>query len=285
MARQPSPPAKPPRGATAKPAVAPKPEVAASKPPAAAASAAAPAPKPAPVAAPPSRAPTPAPPAAATLSLADVKLLRDRLDAVKPGVPVAGSTPSDQLLAAMAAKLDAARTEDRATIAALEKKLAALTAQVAELEAQAADVAANAAAASGDHTTELGDALAVADKLLAELARTRTSSDAGAADLATAKVALGRAQREVADLRTAADPKSTGATVLGAETVASLLNDFVGSFKSQLSGLAVASGEVSLKAGFAQLGKAAGFVLPTAGTPAASLPVLHEITLRLDTKS
>ncbi|MGI4879959.1 MAG: hypothetical protein ACRYG4_20995 [Janthinobacterium lividum] len=281
MARSPT---KPPAPQKPEPARIPAPPLASK-----AATPSGPAPKPsADVAASPKAPPAaPAPPveAAPALSLADVKLLRDRLDAVKPGVAVAGSSPSDRLLAAMAAKLDAARAEDRAKIAALEARLAGLTTQLADLTARADSLAAQAAAVGDDRDAELRDALAVTDRLLAELARSRANGEAGAADLATAKTSLGRAQREVADLRTAADPKSTGAAVLGPETVASLLNDFVGSFKSQLTGLDVASGEVSLKAGFAQLGKGAGFVLPTAGTPAASLPVLHEITLRLDTRS
>jgi|GEM_PF-7023562 len=223
-------------------------------------------------------------PTSATLSIADVKQLRDRLDTVKPGVPERGSTPGDQLVAAMAAKLDAARAEDRATIAALEARLTAVTAQVADLKSQAADLAAGAAAASGDHSAELHDALTVTDRLLAELALSKASGQAVTADLAASKASLVRVQREVGDLRAAVDPKATGAAVLGPETVAALLNDFVGSFTSNLTGLGVASGEVSLKTAFAQFGKGAGFVLPTAHTPAGELPLLHEITLRLDTR-
>lgn len=223
-------------------------------------------------------------PTSATLSIADVKQLRDRLDTVKPGVPVRGSTPGDQLVAAMAAKLDAARAEDRATIAALEARLTAVTAQVADLKSQAADLAAGAAAASGYHSAELHNALTVTDRLLAELALSKASGQAVTADLAASKASLVRVQREVGDLRAAVDPKATGAAVLGPETVAALLNDFVGSFTSNLTGLGVASGEVSLKTAFAQFGKGAGFVLPTAHTPAGELPLLHEITLRLDTR-
>lgn len=205
-------------------------------------------------------------------------------EATNPGVPERGSTPGDQLVAAMAAKLDAARAEDRATIAALEARLTAVTAQVADLKSQAADLAAGAAAASGDHSAELHDALTVTDRLLAELALSKASGQAVTADLAASKASLVRVQREVGDLRAAVDPKATGAAVLGPETVAALLNDFVGSFTSNLTGLGVASGEVSLKTAFAQFGKGAGFVLPTAHTPAGELPLLHEITLRLDTR-
>lgn len=229
----------------------------------------------------PTTPPTSAPSPAAALTAADVKLLRDRLDALNAGATVAGSTPADQLVAVMAAKLETARSADQARIATLEARVQALTAQVSDVTTKAAE---QAATTSDERDAELRDALAVTDRLLADLDKTKASGNAAAADLAKAQQALARAEREAADLRAAADPKATGGTVLGPETVASLLNDFVGSFSGRLTGLGVASGEVSLKAGFAQLGQGAGFVLPSSQTPAAEQPVLHEIRLKLDPK-
>jgi class 3 adenylate cyclase len=135
-----------------------------------------------------------------------------------------------------------------------------------------------------DRDAELRDALEATDTLLAEMSRLKLGVDAATAELVSAKAQLARAEREVTELRASVDPKATGAHVLGAETVASLLNDFVGSFKGRISGLEVGGGEVTLKAGFAQLGDGAGFVLPTANAPASEMPILHDIRLRLDPK-
>jgi hypothetical protein len=221
-------------------------------------------------ASPPARSAEITSPAPAALSIADVKLIRDRLDTLQPGAAVAVATPTDQLVAAMAEKLNAARLADQTRITELEAKLAAL--------------AEPAKADEEDRDAGLRDALQATDALLVEVSRLQLGLGTATTDLASARAQLDRAQREISELRASVDPKATGAHVLGAETVASLLNDFVGSFKGRINGLVVGGGEVMLKAGFAQLGDGAGFVLPTANAPASEIPVLHDIRLRLDPK-
>lgn len=291
MARKPT----PPRGETAPPRKSPAPAPAKAAAPAPAKAAAPAAPAPRVTVAPPKTSPPaaasgprtpaqPATPAAAALSAADIKIIRDRLEAFTPDTPAAAAatpTTADGIVAIVAEKLKEARAADAARIKALEDARAADAERIRTLDAKAADTA---GAADAETDAALRDALETTDVLLAEVARLRSLADGQATELATLKAGAERTQREIAELRAAQKPTRDGAQVLGAETVASLLDDFVGSFRSRLGALQVSSGDVLLKAGFTALGDGAGFVLPSATAPAADQPALHEIRLRLDPK-
>lgn len=272
MARKATPPKVTAKPAT--PAKAATPAMAAASAPPVAAKTAAPvkaaAPKPAaPAASPRVTVTRPTAPAAA-LSLADVKAIRERLEGFTPDAApaAAAATTADALVALVADKLKTARAADAERIKTLENEVA--------------DVGKRAASDGDETRLGLRDALDTTDQLLAELRKAKARGDALAAEVAKLKAALDRADLEIAELRAAQQPTPEGGHVLGAETVAALLDQFVGSFRSRLGTLAVSSGDVVLKAGFAPLGKGAGFVLPSASAPATELPVLHEIRLRLD---
>lgn len=239
---------------------------------------AAPAPAPAPTRA------TPPPAAVPGLSLDDVKRLREQVEALRPGAapPRDRATPANDLLTAVTDKLRETADADAARIEALERALASAEARAdaAEKRIQALEV--RAEEAGNEQSAALADALAAVE---AVLGRTDTLDDerqALQAALDRSTTSLESAQRQISELKAAQQPPRDGHAVIGPETLATLLGQFVSGVGSQLGGLRVASGDVALKTAVAPLGDGAGFVLPGAGTKTQDLPVLHEIRLRLD---
>jgi predicted RNase H-like nuclease (RuvC/YqgF family) len=73
----------------------------------------------------------------------------------------------------------------------------------------------------------------------------------------------------------------TTTPVLPAKEVAKLIDDFVDEIGAGLPGMTVREGEVRLQVGFAKVGRATGFVVPSA--EAAEAPSnLHEVAFRFD---
>ena len=72
------------------------------------------------------------------------------------------------------------------------------------------------------------------------------------------------------------------ARVLPAREVAVLIDQFVGEIGSSLPGLVVRDGEVKLQVAFAKVGRATGFVVPSADAPPEASRNLSEVAIRFD---
>jgi chromosome segregation ATPase len=77
------------------------------------------------------------------------------------------------------------------------------------------------------------------------------------------------------------DAKTT-TPVLPAKEVARLIDGFVEEIGGGLPGLAVREGEIRLNVAFGKVGRATGFVVPTADAPAEVRKNLHEVAVRFD---
>jgi chromosome segregation ATPase len=71
--------------------------------------------------------------------------------------------------------------------------------------------------------------------------------------------------------------------VLPADQVAQMLNDLVVGLSTKLPGLAIRDGQMRLNVAFGNLGKDAGFVIPSADSPPELRENLHEVAFRFDT--
>jgi chromosome segregation ATPase len=74
----------------------------------------------------------------------------------------------------------------------------------------------------------------------------------------------------------------TTAPVLPAKEVAKLIDGFVEEIGGGLPGLAVREGEIRLNVAFGKVGRATGFVVPSADAPADVRKNLHEVAVRFD---
>jgi predicted RNase H-like nuclease (RuvC/YqgF family) len=70
--------------------------------------------------------------------------------------------------------------------------------------------------------------------------------------------------------------------ILPAKEVATLIDNFVGEIGAGLPGMVVRDGEIKLQVGFAKVGRATGFVVPSAGAPPDASMNLHEVAVRFD---
>lgn len=104
-------------------------------------------------------------------------------------------------------------------------------------------------------------------------------------ELTTTKASLVKAEAEIAQLKASGDPHREGPLVLTADSVSSLLGDFVASFEGKLGKLQLGGSEIKLRAGFAQAAGKAAFVVPSATAPKDAVEGLHEIRLQLDPRS
>lgn len=125
-----------------------------------------------------------------------------------------------------------------------------------------------AAAASADIAAARAETdKAVRAELGAELTRLRTEQAGLQTQLNTANLQL----------------KEQGKTpVLPAEKVAGLVNELVGHFQTNFTGLRISDGELSLKVGFGAVGESGGFVIPTTDSTPEIRENLQQITLRFD---
>ena len=74
----------------------------------------------------------------------------------------------------------------------------------------------------------------------------------------------------------------TGARVLPAKEVAQLIDSFVDEMGSGLPGMVVRDGEIKLQVAFAKVGRATGFVVPSADAPTEVGRNLSEVAIRFD---
>jgi len=74
----------------------------------------------------------------------------------------------------------------------------------------------------------------------------------------------------------------TMAPVLPAKEVATLIDHFVDEIGSGLAGLVVRDGEIKLQVAFAKVGRATGFVVPSADAPPEVAKNLTEVAIRFD---
>lgn len=200
--------------------------------------------------------------------------------------------------------------EERLEKAADEKRSFAVERR--ELRARAT-TAERAVKAAEKRAGEVDDKLAA---LLAENARLATQLDEGSADTerlraaavklreeldATKKalreaVAEGKRMRKTLD-RTASDrdriaehlkvaeaqlKAKTTTPVLPAKEVAKLIDGFMEEIGSGLPGLSVREGEIHLQVAFGKVGRASGFVVPSADAPEDVRKNLHDVSFRFE---
>lgn len=70
--------------------------------------------------------------------------------------------------------------------------------------------------------------------------------------------------------------------VLPAKEVARLIDGFVDEIGTGLPGLSVREGEIRLQVAFGKVGRASGFVVPSADAPPDVRKNLHEVSIRFD---
>ncbi|MCA1572408.1 MAG: hypothetical protein LC798_19330 [Chloroflexi bacterium] len=74
----------------------------------------------------------------------------------------------------------------------------------------------------------------------------------------------------------------TIAPILPAKEVAKLIDNFVDEIGAGLPGMVVRDGEIKLQVAFAKVGRANGFVVPSADAPPDASRNLHEVAVRFD---
>lgn len=173
--------------------------------------------------------------------------------------------------------LTAERRELRARAAAAENRVAALLEENARLAAERDDVAA-----------DVGRLRDAGDKLRAELDRAKAAAREAVGEAKRLQSSLRRAERE----RDRLDERlklaegqlkgKTTAPLVTAGEVARLLDGFVAEIGGGLPGLAVREGEVRLQVAFGKVGRATGFVVPSADAPPEARKNLHEVAIRFD---
>lgn len=183
------------------------------------------------------------------------------------------------------------RRELRARATAAERETRAAASRTAEVEERlAALVVENGRlAARLDEISSDADKLrAAATKLREQLDEARKTVREGAAETKRLSRALTKAESEggrLAERLQLADAQlksKTPTPVLPAREVARLIDGFVEEIGGGLPGLAVREGEIRLNVAFGKVGRATGFVVPTADAPADVRKNLHEVAVRFD---
>lgn len=125
-------------------------------------------------------------------------------------------------------------------------------------------------------------------KLREQLDAARTSLRESAAETKRLGKALERSQAEEGrlaeglKLAEAQLRAKTTTPVLPAKEVARLIDGFVEEIGGGLPGLAVREGEIRLNVAFGKVGRATGFVVPSADAPPEVRKNLHEVAVRFD---
>jgi len=185
---------------------------------------------------------------------------------------------------------DMREAEHAAHIASLTAELVAARQELEELKK--AGLAVEPLLAENQRLAALLDSADTETKALREVAATASQDIAAAraetdkavrAELGgeitrlTSQQAVLQSQLDTANLQL----KEQGKTpVLPAEKVAGLVNDLVGRFQTNFTGLRISEGELSLKVGFGAVGESGGFVIPTTDSTPEIRENLQEITLR-----
>lgn len=162
------------------------------------------------------------------------------------------------------------RTEVETRVTALLEENAALAARLEDIAADGERLRAAAEKLRGELDTSkaaLRETNATAKRLQSSLQKTERERDRLDERL---KLAEGQLKGK------------TTAPLLAPTEVAGLLDGFVEQIAGGLPGLEVREGEVKLQVGFGKVGRASGFVVPTADAPPEARRNLHEIALRFD---
>lgn len=148
-----------------------------------------------------------------------------------------------------------------------------LTAENAKLSAQVETLSADnkSALAAAERALKQVEALAESDRRQKEEVRKLQEQ-------------LSAAKAEIAQLQAQNTPRE-GPLVLTADSVSTLLQEFVASFEGKLGPLQLGGSEIKLRAGFAQAAGKAAFVVPSATAPKDAVEGLHEIRLQLDPRT
>lgn len=187
--------------------------------------------------------------------------------------------------------LTAERRELRARAAAAEREAQAANARTAEsaerLEALLAENA-RLAARLDEIASDAEKLRTAATRLREQLDEAKKAVRDGAAEAKRLSRALARSEAETgrlterlklaeAQLRT-----KTTTPVLPAKEVAKLIDGFVEEIGGGLPGLSVREGEIRLNVAFGKVGRATGFVVPSADAPPEVRKNLHEVAVRFD---
>lgn len=204
-------------------------------------------------------------------------------------------------LKALEARLERARDERKSFTA--ERRELRARATTAERATRAADVRAAEAserleallsengrlAAQLDEIAKDTERLRSAGvKLREQLDAARKSLREGAAETKRLAKALERSQAEEGrlaeglKLAEAQLRAKTTTPVLPAKEVARLIDGFVEEIGGGLPGLAIREGEIRLNVAFGKVGRATGFVVPSADAPPEVRKNLHEVAVRFD---
>lgn len=164
-----------------------------------------------------------------------------------------------------------------ANTAEVEGRLEALLVENARLAARLDDISSDAVklrAAGMKLREQLDDARKAVREGAAEAKRLAKASQKAEAEASRLGERLKLAE---AQLRT-----KTTTPVLPAREVAKLIDDFVEEIGGGLPGLGVREGEIRLNVAFGKVGRATGFVVPSADAPPDVRKNLHEVAVRFD---
>ena len=181
-----------------------------------------------------------------------------------------------ELRTAVAANAKAAREADRRA-ASVGDQLEAVLAENQKLAARLEEVAADL------------------ERLKSAGAELRKQADEAQAQLAAAQEQLASAQRGLEDVTSERDQfaervkiaddqlaEKAIPPVLPAKDVGVLVGGLVDEVSSKLPGMVVRDGEIRLQVAFAKVGRATGFVVPSAEAPEEIRQNLHEVAIRFD---
>lgn len=183
------------------------------------------------------------------------------------------------------------RRELRARATAAEREARAAGSRTAEVEGRLESLLAENARLAARLDEISKDAVRLRDagvKLREQLDAARKAVREGAAEGKRLSRSLAKSQSEASrlserlKLAEAQLAAKTTTPVLPAKEVARLIDGFVEEIGGGLPGLAVREGEIRLNVAFGKVGRATGFVVPTADAPADVRKNLHEVAVRFD---
>jgi chromosome segregation ATPase len=187
--------------------------------------------------------------------------------------------------------LSAERRELRARVTAAEREVRAAGSRAAEVEGRLEALLAENSrlAARLDEIAKDGEKLRDAGvKLREHLDAAKKAVREGAAETKRLTRSLQKAETEgdrLAERLKLAEAQlkaKTTTPVLPAKEVARLIDGFVEEIGGGLPGLAVREGEIRLNVAFGKVGRATGFVVPSADAPPEVRKNLHEVAFRFD---
>lgn len=204
-----------------------------------------------------------------------LKTLEDRLE--KAADEKRSFSVERRELRARAASAERAASAAEKRSGDLDDKLAALLAENARLATQLDELGADADRLRGAGV-----------KLRDELDATKKSLRESVAEARRLTKTLQRAEKdrerlaEKLKLAEAQLKAKTTIPVLPAKEVAKLIEGFMEEVGSGLPGLSVREGEIHLQVAFGKVGRASGFVVPSADAPADVRKNLHDVSFRFE---